>query len=158
MTLELPSLSLKLNKEFKNENKNENENINNINNTVIIKKDVKDNKEINTVVERLLPEIVEKSQTPDIIKIFKEYLLLTLIDYFKNYLILLENSKHIVFKEEDIIKLISIVVTDGDVSRIKIETELPDHFKACSCCTKLPIYRKITSIITDNKNSFKIRY
>jgi hypothetical protein len=69
-----------------------------------------------------LPEIIEKSQTQEIIKIFKEYILLTLIDYFKNDLILLNNlleiSKNIVFKEEDIIKLISILVTDGDVSRI----------------------------------------
>jgi hypothetical protein len=40
MTLELPSLSLKINTEFKNENKNEN--INNINNTIIINKFVKD--------------------------------------------------------------------------------------------------------------------
>jgi hypothetical protein len=109
-----------------------------------------------------LPEIIEKSQTPEIIKIFKEYLLLTLIDYFKNDIILLNNlleiSKYIVLKEEDITKLISILVTDCDVSRIKIDTELPDQFKACGCCTKLPVYRKITSIIIDNKNSFKIKY
>jgi hypothetical protein len=109
-----------------------------------------------------LPEIIEKSQTPKIIKTFKEYLLLTLIEYFKNDLILLNNllevSKHIIFKEEDIIKLISIFVTDGDVSIIKIDYELPDNFKVCSCCTKLPIYRQITSIIIDNKNSFKIKY
>jgi hypothetical protein len=76
MTFELPNLSLKINKEFKNENKNEN--INNINNTIIINKD---NKDVSTKVERLLPEIVKKSQTPEIIKRFKEYLLLTLIDY-----------------------------------------------------------------------------
>jgi hypothetical protein len=157
MSLELLSLSLKLNKEIKNENKNEN--INNINNTIIINKGTKDS---TTELKELLPEIIEKSQTPEIIKIFKEYLLLTLIDYFKNDLILLNNLleifKHIVFKEEDIIKLISILVTDGDVSRIKIDYELPDQFKACGCCSKLPIYRKITSIIIDNKNSFKIRY
>jgi hypothetical protein len=88
--------------------------------------------------------------------------LLALIDYFKNNLILLNNlleiSKYIVFEEEDIIKLISILVTDGDISRIKIDNELQDHFKACGCCSKLPIYRNITSIIIDNKNSFKIRY
>jgi hypothetical protein len=81
---------------------------------------MKDNKEVNTEVKRLLPEIIEKSRTPEIIKIFKKYLLLTLIDYFKNDLILLNNlleiSKHIVFKEEDIIKLISILVTDGNIS------------------------------------------
>jgi hypothetical protein len=91
----------------------------------------------------------------------KKYLLLTLIDYFKNDLILLnslqEVSKHIVLKEEDIIKLISILVTDDDVSRIKIDYELPVQFKACGCCSKLPVYRKITSIIIENKNSFKIK-
>jgi hypothetical protein len=150
MSFELPSLSLKINKEFKNENKNEN--INNINNTIIINKDAKDS---TTELKGVLPEIIEKSQTPEIIKIFKEYLLLTLIDYFKNDIILLNNlleiSKYIVFKEEDIIKLISILVTDGDVFRIKIDYELPDQFKICSCCTKLPVYRKITSIIIDNK-------
>jgi hypothetical protein len=81
---------------------------------------------------------LKKSQTPEITKIFKEYLLLTLIDYFKNDLILFNNlleiSKHIVFKEEDITKLIFILVTDGDISRIKIDYELPDQFKACGCC------------------------
>jgi hypothetical protein len=50
------------------------------------------------------------------------------------------------------------LVTDGDVSRINIDYELPDHFKACGYCSKLPIYRKITSIIIDIKNSFKIKY
>jgi hypothetical protein len=117
MSFKLPSLSLKINKEFKNENKDENENINNINNTIIINKDTKDS---TTQLKELLPEIIEKSQTQEIIKVFKEYLLLTLIDYFKNDLILLNNlleiSKHIVFNEEDFVKVISIFVTDGDVS------------------------------------------
>jgi hypothetical protein len=150
-------LSLKLNKEFKNKNKNEN--INKIKNTIIINKNVNDNKEVNTKVKKLLPEIIEKSQPTKIIKIFKEYLLLTLINYFKNDLILLNNfleiSKHIIFRKEDIIKLKSILVTEHDVSRIKIDSELPDQFNACGC-SKLPIYRKITSIIIYNKKSFKI--
>jgi hypothetical protein len=63
---ELPSLSLKINKEFKNENKNEN--INNINNTITINKDTKDS---TTELKEVLPEIIEKSQTPEIIKILK---------------------------------------------------------------------------------------
>jgi hypothetical protein len=71
---------------------------------------------------------------------------------------LLEISKFIVLKEEDIIKLISIFVAVGDVSKIKIDYELPDQFKACSYYSKLSVYLKITSIIIDNKNSFKIRY
>jgi hypothetical protein len=144
MSRELPSLSLKINKEFKNENKNEN--INNINNMIIINKITKDVKDSSTELKELFPEIIEKSQTPEIIKIFKEYLLLTLIDYFKNDLILLNNlleiSKHIVFKKEDIIKLISILVTDGDVSRIKIDYELPDHFKACCLLFKITYLSK----------------
>jgi hypothetical protein len=127
-SLNLPSLSFKINKEFRNENKNEK--INNNNNTIIINKDTKDS---TTELKEVLSKIIEKSQTPKIINIFKEYLLLTLIDYFKNDLILLNNllqiSKHIVFKEEDIIKLISILVTNGDVSRIKIDSELSDYFK-----------------------------
>jgi hypothetical protein len=86
MSLELPSLSLKLNKEFKNEN--ENENINNISNTIIINKNTKNS---TAELKEVMSEIIEKSQTPKIIKIFKEYLLLTLIDYFKNDLILFNN-------------------------------------------------------------------
>jgi hypothetical protein len=69
MSFEFPGLYLKLNKEFKNKNKNEN--INNINNTIIINKDVNDNKEVKTEVERLLPDTIEKSQTSEIINIFK---------------------------------------------------------------------------------------
>jgi hypothetical protein len=59
--------------------------------------------------------------------------------FFKSDLIffnnLLEVSKHIVFKKEDLIKLISILTTKSDISKIKIEYEFPDHFKACSCCS-----------------------
>jgi hypothetical protein len=66
----LPNLSLKINKELKNENKNENNNNNNsISNTIIINKEsrsqtsLEENKSVN----------IEKSQTPEIIKTFKEY-------------------------------------------------------------------------------------
>jgi hypothetical protein len=54
-SLNLPSLSLKINKEFKNKNKNEN--INNINNMIIINKNTKDS---STELKELLPEIIEK--------------------------------------------------------------------------------------------------
>jgi hypothetical protein len=81
-------------------------------------------------LDPIKPISIEKSNTPEIIKVFKEYLVKTILDYFKNELILLNNilevSKYIVFREEDLIKLISILVTDCDVSRIKIEHELPD--------------------------------
>jgi hypothetical protein len=66
--------------------------------------------------------------------------------------------KHIAFKEEDIIKLISILYTDGDICRMKIDSELSGYIKGCSCCSKLFIYKKITSIFINYKNSFKIKY
>jgi hypothetical protein len=46
------------------------------------------------------------------------YLTLSLFK-LKSAINLSEISKHIVFKEEDIIKLISILVTDGDVPESK---------------------------------------
>jgi hypothetical protein len=124
MTTVLPNLSLNLNKEFKNENKSEN--INNISNTIIINKKpvaIVTTSSTNSL-DPIMPISIEKSNTPEIIKVFKEYLLKTILDYFKNELILLNNilevSKHIVFREEDLIKLISIFVTDCDISRIII--------------------------------------
>jgi hypothetical protein len=108
------------------------------------------------------PISIEKSNTPEIIKVFKEYLLKTILDYFKNELILLndilEVFKHIVFREEDLIKLISILITDCDISRIRLNHEIPDAFNTCGYCVKLHIYRKITSIIIDNKNNFEVNY
>jgi hypothetical protein len=71
---------------------------------------------------------------PEIIKVFKEYLLNTILDYFKNELVLLKNilevSKHILFREEDLIKLIFILVSDCDISRIGIDHEMPDLYKS----------------------------
>jgi hypothetical protein len=85
---------------------------------------------------------IEKSNTPEIIKVLKEYLLKTILAYFKNELILLNNilevSKHIVFKEEDLINVFSILVTNCDINRIRIDNEMPDAFKTCGCCAKLP--------------------
>jgi hypothetical protein len=64
--------------------------------------------------------IVSVIQTPEIIKTFKEYLLLILIEYFKNEMILLNNiielSKCIVLKDDDLKNLITILVTDSDVN------------------------------------------
>jgi hypothetical protein len=135
MTMSLPNLSLNLNKEFKNKNKNEN--INNISNMIIINKEPAASLSTGSTnsLEPIKPLSIEKSNTPEIIKVFKEYLLKTILDYFKNELILLNNilevSKHIVFREEDLIKLISILVTDCDISRIRIDHELPDLYKSC---------------------------
>jgi hypothetical protein len=66
MSFELPSLSLKLNNNFRNENKNEN--INDINNTVIINKDSKDS---STELKGVLPEIIEKLQILEYFRDFK---------------------------------------------------------------------------------------
>jgi hypothetical protein len=100
MTTVLPNLSLNLNREFKNENKNEN--INNISNTIIINKEpVAALTTTSTIsLDPIKAISIEKSNTPEIIKVFKEYLLKTIPDYFKNELILLNNilevSMHIV--------------------------------------------------------------
>jgi hypothetical protein len=71
----------------------------------------------------------------EIIKEFKEYFLKTILDYFNNELILQNNIldmyKHIMFKGEDFIKLISIFVTDCDTNRIKIDHEIIEVFKTC---------------------------
>jgi hypothetical protein len=83
-------------------------------------------------LKSIKPISIKKSNTPEIIKVFKEYLLRTILDYYKNELILLNNilevSKHIVFREEDLIKLISILVTDCDISRIRIGHEILHTF------------------------------
>jgi hypothetical protein len=161
--MSLPNLSLKINKELKNENKNENNNNNNnnnsISNTIIINKESTSQ---TSLEENKLIQI-EKYQTPEIIKTFKEYLLLTLIDYFKNEMILLNNiielSKYIVLKEDDLKKLITILVTESDDLRITPECKLPDSFKTSQpCCSKISIYKKITSIVIDNKHEFRNQY
>jgi hypothetical protein len=107
-----------------------------------------------------MPILIEKSNKYEIIKVLKENLLKTILNYFKSELILLNNIlevfMHMVFKVEDLIKLISILLTDCDISRIRIDQELPDVYKTCWCCAKLPIYLKITSIIIDNKSAFEV--
>jgi hypothetical protein len=153
--MSLQNLSFKINKELKNENKNENNN-NNTNNTIIINK--KSTSQTSLEENKLIH--IEKSQIPKIIKTFKEYLLLTLIYCFKNEMILLNNiielSKYFVLKEDNLKKLIAILVTENDDSRITLEYELPNSFKTCQpCCSKIPIYKKITSIVIDNKHEFR---
>jgi hypothetical protein len=59
-------------------------------------------------------------------------------------MILLNNiiklSKFIVLKEDDLKRLISILATNNDDSRVTLECELPDSFKTYqSCCSKIPI-------------------
>jgi hypothetical protein len=184
MTLNLPNLNLNLTRKTSfsnlNENKNEtkNENNNNISNTIIINKDnekivltptssskyiISDTETKPSELSSIISAIeIPQSSTPAIIKLFKDYLLLTLINYFKEDLILINNvielSKQIVMKEEDLKKLIAILVTDDDVSRILINSELPSQFKCCNSCSSIPIYKKISSIIIDKKYEFKITY
>jgi hypothetical protein len=92
----------------------------------------------------------------EIIKVFKEYHLKTILDYFKNELILLNNilelSKNVVFNEEDLTKFIYILVTNCDISRIRIDHDIPDAFKTCGCCEKLPIYPSSSTTRTTSKS------
>jgi hypothetical protein len=168
-------------------NEDKNENKNNITNTIIINRDEtklspltprssisrpsspKVTSPYNSLmidtspehIETFAPDI-ERQSTPECIKAFKDYLLLTLIHYFKNDIILFNNlielSKYIVLKLDDLRKLIAILLTDGDINRIMVESELPKTFNCCPCADKLPIYNKISSIIIDKKKDFKVKY
>jgi hypothetical protein len=150
-----PNLSLSYNKKLINENKNENNN--NISQTVIINGNNSSKEEI------LKKDVVEKVSTPETIKIFKDYLLQVLINYFKDEFVLMNNiaefSKKIVFKEEHLKKLIAILVTENDETRIHIEYDVPEKIcKCCQPCWKSFLYKEIKSIIIDNKNEFSIFY
>jgi hypothetical protein len=97
----------------------------------------------------------------EIIKVFKEYFFKTIVDYFKNELILLKNilevSKHIMFREEDLIKLISILVTDCDISRIRIDHEIPNVSRPTDVARNYPSNaRKHPSISTTRTTSKSI--
>jgi hypothetical protein len=173
--MSLPNLSLNLQKRTSTTNVNENktENKNNIINNIILNNNGEEKTTTTTIsptpmylndIEKLTnSEIVKTSpcSTPEPIKLFKDYLLHSLITYFKQDIVLanniLEISKFIVMKEEDLIKLIAILVTDDDISRILVMTDLPDSFKCCPC-SSIPIYKKITSIIIDKKYEFKVTY
>jgi hypothetical protein len=71
MTSSLPNLILNLNEEFNNENKNEN--INNISNTIIINNEPTASFTTGSTnsLERIKPISIEKSNMPEIIKVFK---------------------------------------------------------------------------------------
>jgi hypothetical protein len=106
----LPNLTLKSKKEFKNENKNENNN--NLTQTVII----------NPISTQIEPEDKKKEITPQL-SIPEEYVLVNNI---------VEFSKKIVMREAHLRKLIAILCTDADDSRILIHYDVPD--KVSSCC------------------------
>jgi hypothetical protein len=159
----LPNLTLKIERRKSDANNNTNSNTNTLTNTIILNPSTES---INIVKEPLIEEEcnISNVSTPDNIKLFKEYLLATLISYFKSEIILANNiieiSKHIVLKIEDLIRLISILVCNEDEKRIHITTSLPDIIgcKLPSCCAKLPLYRRIDEIIIDKKHSFKTKY
>jgi hypothetical protein len=101
-------------------------------------------------------------QTPDNVKNFKDLFTRTLIGYFKNDIFLINNlleiSDKIVFKLDDLKQILAALI-EVDVSKINIEYE--DMFKS-SCCggalKRVPLFKKITDILIDNKTSFKISY
>jgi hypothetical protein len=175
-SIPLPDLSLKLEKKTTSSNENKNENKNNINNTIII-----NNTEDKTKTIPSLPESIYLNNddedddnndenarikslcfTPEPIKLFKDHLLHILINYFSNDLCLINNllelSRKIILKEKDLKKLLALLITDGDESKIAIDYELPEKLKSCSCCEHIPVYRKILSIIIDNKYEFKYHH
>jgi hypothetical protein len=173
-SIPLPDLSLKLDKKITSSNDNKNENKNNISNTIIINNTEEKRKNntprplstdstySNDDSEEENIKIKSLCSTPEPIKLFKEYLLHILINYFSEDLSLINNlielSKKIILKEKDLKKLISLLITDGDDSKILIEYELPDKLKTCSFCEHVPIYKKILSIIIDNKYEFRYNH
>jgi hypothetical protein len=100
--------------------------------------------------------------TPDNVRKFKDLFTKTLIEYFKNDIILLNNlleiSDKIVFKMEDLVLIIATLL-DIETSKITITYEDIITSKCCgTVCKRLPLFMKITDIIVDNKQSFLISY
>jgi hypothetical protein len=178
MITPLPDLSLKIERKksitTNNTNSNTSTNTNTNSQTVIFNTLHSDkDREIITIVEpktddelssTTASDKIESSNTPDNIKIFKEFLLATLISYFKSEIILANNiieiSPNIVLKVEDLRKLIAILICDSDENRVNITTT-PLGLSGCkflSCCAKLPLYCKIDEIIIDKKYGFKNYY
>jgi hypothetical protein len=62
-------------------------------------------------------------------------------------------------KEDNLKKLIGILVTESDDSRIILECQFSNLFKNCQfCCSKIPICKKIISIVINNKHEFRNQY
>jgi hypothetical protein len=160
MTSILPNLTLKIERRKSETTNNTNTNTNTLTNTIIVNPIREPVIDIEPEEQRIIPTV----STPDSIKTFKEYLLSTLISYFKSEIILANNiielSPNIVLKIDDLKKLIVILVCDNDDSRVNITTSIASIAccKFLSCCAKLPLYRKVDDIIIDKKYSFKNRY
>jgi hypothetical protein len=157
MTLPNLQLSLTEQKEIKNENTNT-ANASVINNIQI------GNADKNTVQETTLKtspsSSVLRTETPDNIRRFKETFMLILISYFKSNIILLNNlaelSEKIITKIDDLKQLISLL-TEVATDNIDIVVEEFDVKNCCGMlCKVLPRYRKISDIIINKKQSFKV--
>jgi hypothetical protein len=172
-SINLPDLNLKFERRTSDSNNSTNSNSNtlstNISNNIVLNNVQPENiniiePKVNNLNTTNISDKIDNSNTPDNIKIFKEYLLSTLISYFKSEIILANNiieiSPNIVLKINDLKKLISILVCDSDESRVFI-TNNPLEFGGCkftSCCAKFPLYQKIEEIIIDKKFGFKVYF
>jgi hypothetical protein len=94
---------------------------------------------------------------------FKDQFAAFLIEYFKSDIVLLNNvlevSDKIVFKIDDLKILISILL---EIEPTAIQVEYEDILKNVGCCGKIckriPLFKKITDIIINNRQSFLITY
>jgi hypothetical protein len=158
---QLPSLEIKFRKD-KTENitnTNTNTNTNTINNNIIIGKEESSN--LSLTSSQKSAQIV-RSSSPLNIKLFKETLLDILISYFKNNIVLINNlvelSDDIIMKLDDLKLLISLLL-EIDKSNIEIYVEEINISNCCGkFCSHIPRYRKISEIIINKKQSFKVSH
>jgi hypothetical protein len=162
---QLPSLEIKYRKE-KTENltnTSSNTNTNTINNNIIINKDDSNSSKPASPLPLLQKSnSMSRIQTPTNISLFKEALLDILISYFKNNIVIINNlvelSDDIIMKLDDLKLLISLLL-EIDKSNITIEVEEISTANCCGkICSHLPRYRKISEIIIDKKQSFKVSH
>jgi hypothetical protein len=172
----LPDISLTLHTEKKTslQNTSSNTNTNTINNNIILEPkavNITDTVADTTADQNPSGAKINKSvsmdslaiKSPDNIRRFKDQFTAFLIEYFKNDMILLNNllevSDKIVFKIDDLKILIGILL-EIDVSKIDIEYE--DMIKSAGCCgsicKRIPLFKKITDIYINNKQSFSVGY
>jgi hypothetical protein len=153
----LPNLELKYTKV--SEKKNSNTNTNTINNNIIVNQTPQNNE---TITKSFSSKSLDRANTPDNIKQFKEALMGILISYFKNNIVLLNNlvelSDKIITKIDDLQLLISLLL-DVPVSEVIINVEEITTKNCCGeICKRLPRYRKLDDIIINKKQSFKVSY
>jgi hypothetical protein len=157
---QLPSLEIKYRKDRTENitNTNTNTNTNTINNNIIIGKD-----ECNISKPSSPSGSLHRSlSTPTNISLFKEALLDILISYFKNNIVLINNlvelSDDIIMKLDDLKLLISLLL-EIDKSNIEIYVEEINISNCCGkICSHIPRYRKISEIIINKKQSFKVSH